>query len=101
MHKHTHIQTEFLLASAWKEPRLHHDHSLSNVSIASFIYPPTTHCYLLAKIELNSVDLVSKRTTLTERLPLASEVVPNFAVRGVSRGQRQRIPTAVNLGFLD
>jgi hypothetical protein len=41
------------------------------------------------------VALVSKRTIPTERQPLVGEVSANFC------GSAQRIPTTVNLGFLD
>jgi hypothetical protein len=49
----------------------------------------------------NSVALVRKRTIPTERLPLIGEVSANFLhIEGVA-WSAQRIPTAVNLGFLD
>jgi hypothetical protein len=45
---------------------------------------------------------VGKRTIPTERPPLVGEIlVPTFADRGVSRGQRGGSPTVVNLKFLD
>jgi hypothetical protein len=44
--------------------------------------------------------LASERTMPTERLPLVGEVVQTFEERGVARSA-QRIPTVVNLGFLD
>jgi hypothetical protein len=51
--------------------------------------------------ELNSVASVRKRTIPTERPPLVGEVSANFLpVEGVA-WSAQRIPTAVNLGFLD
>ena len=40
----------------------------------------------------NSVALVRKRTIPTERPPPVGEVVPTFAGRGVSRGQRNEFP---------
>jgi hypothetical protein len=53
------------------------------------------------KLKLNSVALVRKRTIPTERPPLVGEVSANFLrVEGVAWSV-QRIPTAVNLGFLD
>jgi hypothetical protein len=48
----------------------------------------------------NSVVLVRERTIPTERPPLVGEVVSTFADRGVA-WSAQRIPTAVNFGFLD
>ena len=39
-----------------------------------------------------SVALVRERTIPTERPPPVGEVVPNFAGRGVSRGQRNGSP---------
>jgi hypothetical protein len=46
--------------------------------------------------------LVRKRTIPTERPPHVGEIlVPTFADRGVSRGQRGGSPTVVNLNFLD
>jgi hypothetical protein len=47
-----------------------------------------------------SVTLVRERTMPTERPPLVGEVVPTFADRGVA-WSAQRIPTVVNLDFLD
>jgi hypothetical protein len=45
--------------------------------------------------------LVLKRTIPTERPPLLGEVSDNFLrIEGVA-WSAQRIPTAVNLGFLD
>ena len=44
------------------------------------------------KLKLNSVALVRERTIPTERPPLVGEVVPTFAGRGVSRGQRNESP---------
>jgi hypothetical protein len=43
--------------------------------------------------------LVRKRTIPTERQKLVGEVSANFCGLSVLRGQR--IPTAVNIGFLD
>jgi hypothetical protein len=52
-------------------------------------------------IETNSVAVVRKRTIPTERPPLVGEVSANLLrVEGVAWSE-QRIPTAVNLGFLD
>ena len=42
--------------------------------------------------KLNSVALVRERTIPTERPPPVGEVVPTFAGRGVSRGQRNESP---------
>src|SRR5215469_15409382 len=53
------------------------------------------------RVKLNSVALVRERTIPTERPPPVSEVVPTFADRGVSRGQRNGSPPAVNLCFVD
>ena len=44
------------------------------------------------KTKLNSMALVRKRTIPTERPPPVGEVVPTFAGRGVSRGQRNESP---------
>ena len=43
-------------------------------------------------IKLNSVALVWEQTIPTERPPPVGEVVPTFADRGVSRGQRNKSP---------
>jgi len=43
-------------------------------------------------LKLNSVALVRKRTIPTERPPPVGELVPTFADRGVSRGQRNGSP---------
>ena len=43
-------------------------------------------------LKLNSVALVRERTIPTERPPPVDEVVPTFAGRGVSRGQRNESP---------
>jgi hypothetical protein len=52
-------------------------------------------------LKLNSVALVRERTTPTERPPLVGEVSANFLrIEGVA-WSAQRIPTVVNLGFLD
>jgi hypothetical protein len=46
--------------------------------------------------------LVRERTIPTERPSLMDEIlVPTFVDRGVSRSQRGRSPTVVNLSFLD
>jgi hypothetical protein len=51
--------------------------------------------------KLNSVALVRKRAIPTERPSLVGEVSANFLrIEGVA-WSAQRIPTAVNLGFLD
>jgi hypothetical protein len=51
--------------------------------------------------KLNSVALVRKRTIPTERPPPVGEVSANFLrIEGVAWSE-QRIPTTVNLGFLD
>jgi hypothetical protein len=52
-------------------------------------------------IKLNSVALVRKGTILTERPPLVAEVSANFLRTEGVVWSAQRIPTAVNLGFLD
>jgi hypothetical protein len=51
------------------------------------------------KTKLNTVALVRERTIPTERPPLAGEIVSTSA-EGVA-WSAQRIPTVVNLGFLD
>jgi len=48
--------------------------------------------YGIPETELNSVALVRKRTIPTERPPPVGGVVPTFAGRGVSRGQRNESP---------
>jgi hypothetical protein len=56
---------------------------------------------LKLKKKLNSVTVVRNRTILTERPPLVGEVSANFLrVEGVA-WSAQRIPRAVNIGFLD
>jgi hypothetical protein len=45
--------------------------------------------------------LVRKRTRPTERPSLVGDLVPTFAVMGVSRGQSGGSPTVINLSFLD
>jgi hypothetical protein len=58
-------------------------------------------CRCSFKSKLNSVALVHKRTIPTERPPLVGEVSANFLqVEGVV-WSAQRIPMALNLGFLD
>jgi hypothetical protein len=59
-----------------------------------------TRLYYLTIKTKNSVALVRKRTIPTERPPLVGEVVPTLADRGVA-WSAQRIPTVVNLGFLN
>jgi hypothetical protein len=45
---------------------------------------------------------LSPQANYTDRATAAvGKVVPTFADRGVLRGQRSGVPTAVNLGFLD
>jgi hypothetical protein len=53
------------------------------------------------KKNLNSVAVVRKRTIPTEWPPLVGEVSANVCGQRVLRGLAQRIPTAVNLCFLD
>jgi hypothetical protein len=60
----------------------------------------TATLYDPLKTKLNSVALVRKRTMLIELPPLVEKVVPIFADRGC-RVSAQRIPTVVNLDFLD
>jgi hypothetical protein len=52
------------------------------------------------KLKLKSVALVREQTIPTKRPPLVGEVSAKFADRGVA-WSAQRIPTVVNLGFLD
>ena len=52
-------------------------------------YDPTLSWAMSKK---NSVALVRERTIPTERPPPVGEVVPTFAGRGVSRGQRNESP---------
>jgi hypothetical protein len=52
------------------------------------------------KLKLNSVALVRERAIPTERPPLVGEVVPDLRIEGIA-WSLQRIPTVVNLGFLD
>jgi hypothetical protein len=60
---------------------------------------PTSYHFISLKV--NSVALVRKQTILTERPPHVGEVSANFLlIEGVT-WSAQRIPTAVNLGFLD
>jgi hypothetical protein len=52
-------------------------------------------------LKLNPVALVHERTIPTERPPLVGEVSANFLrIEGVA-WSAQRIPTVINLGFLD
>jgi hypothetical protein len=51
--------------------------------------------------QTNSVALVRKQTILTERPPRVGEVSANFLRIEVVALSAQRIPTAINLGFLD
>ena len=61
----------------------------------------STAIYLTITNNNNSVALVRERTIPTERLPPVGEVSANFCgKRGVTWSAR-RIPTAVNLCFLD
>jgi hypothetical protein len=52
------------------------------------------------KLKIYSVALARKRTRPTERPLLVGEVSANLRLEGVA-WSAQRIPTAVNLGFLD
>jgi hypothetical protein len=54
----------------------------------------------IAKLKLNSVDLVHKRTISTERPPLVVKLVPIFADRGCCVVSATD-PHGRNLGFLD
>jgi hypothetical protein len=57
-----------------------------------------TYFYVMKR---NSVALFCKQTIQTERLPLVGELNANFLrIEGVAWSAR-RIPTAVNLDFLD
>jgi hypothetical protein len=49
----------------------------------------------------NSVSFVRKRTILTERPPHVGEVSAKFLPKQGVAWSVQRIPTAVNFGFLD
>jgi hypothetical protein len=51
-------------------------------------------------IYIKRVALVRERTMPTERPPLVGEVVPTLRIEGVA-WSAQRIPTVVNLDFLD
>jgi hypothetical protein len=53
------------------------------------------------KLKLNSVALGRKRTIPTERPPLVGEVSANFLRAEVVPWSARRIPTTVNLDFLD
>jgi hypothetical protein len=59
------------------------------------------HYTNVKKRKLNSVALVCKRTKPTEQPPLTGEVSVNFSRTEGVAWLGQRIPTAVNLGFLD
>jgi hypothetical protein len=52
-------------------------------------------------IKLNSVAVVRKRNILTEQPPLVGEVSANLLRVECVAWSAQRIPTAVNLAFLD
>jgi hypothetical protein len=54
-----------------------------------------------SKLKLNSVAVVRKRTIPTERPPLVGEVSANLLRVDGSAWSAQRIPTAVNVGYLD
>jgi hypothetical protein len=58
-----------------------------------------TICLLILVLKLRG--LVRQQTIPTERPPLVSEVNANFSGQRVSRGQRNKFPTAVNFSFLD
>jgi len=61
----------------------------------------TVIAVILPKTKLNSVALVRERTIPTERPPPVGEVSANFCgYRGVT-WLTQRVPTAVNLCFLN
>jgi hypothetical protein len=55
----------------------------------------------LYALKLNSVALVRERTIPTERPPFVGEVSVNFLRIEGFAWSAQRIPTVVNLGFLD
>jgi hypothetical protein len=79
------------------------------ISTAHFINPshqsvclhayPSYRCKA-TKLKLNSVALVRKRYIPTERPPLSAKYCRLLRVEGVTCSA-QRIPTAVNLGFLE
>jgi len=52
----------------------------------------TAWCLKCGNTRLDSVALVRERTIQTERPPPAAKLVPTFADRGVSRGQRNGSP---------
>jgi len=55
-------------------------------------YTRTAYLVYTSKTKLNSVALVRTRTIPTERPPPVGKLVPTFADRGVSRGQRNGSP---------
>jgi hypothetical protein len=79
------------VANRWQLFSTHiHTNNTGNVT------KPTSH-----RTKLNSVALVRERTIPTERPPPVGEVSANFCgSRGVT-WSAQRVPTAVNLCFLD
>ena len=54
--------------------------------------PATVRGYRPIVFDTNSVALVRERTIPTERPPRLAKLVPTFADRGVSRGQRNGSP---------
>jgi hypothetical protein len=57
--------------------------------------------HVSAQTELNSVALVRERTIPNERPPLVGEVGANFSRTEAVAWSAQRIPTVVNIGFID
>jgi hypothetical protein len=99
-----HPNISIMFISAMKVPQ-----SLAqNLFLPNLLLHPSTLCsqssslWRTKKQKQTPRPLVRKRTISTERPPLVDEIlVPTLVDRGVSRGQRDRSPTAVNLSFLD
>jgi hypothetical protein len=83
--------------------RLHVFHPTTDLTIyLPTCLPTCTFLFLYLSIKkTNSAALVRKRTIPTERPPLVGEVSANLKRIEDVAWSAQRIPTAVNLGFLD
>jgi hypothetical protein len=71
--------------------------TLTNLSLISFSFLRTNK---QTNKQTHSVVLIRKRTIPTERPPFVSEVSANFSGRNDIVWSEQRIPTALNFGFL-
>ena len=74
---------------------------LSNSTIIAYLKTRQTAFFHIISNKLNSVALVRTRTIPTERPPSVGEISANFYGYKRVTWSAQRVPTAVNLCFLD